>query len=90
VCIDVSPPVDLEAALKNVDSYLGSLRARFDADKLDEELEAQAYAFFVEPPAMQDLIVRHLCKMRDEHTRTREMFCFRPKSELSGQVGLQG
>jgi hypothetical protein len=67
VCIDEAPPVDLEAMLKNVDSYLDFLRARFDADKLDEELEAQAYAFIVDPPAMQDLIVTHLRKMWNEY-----------------------
>jgi DNA-binding transcriptional ArsR family regulator len=62
-----APSVDLAAVLKDEDSYLDFLRARFDADRVDEELEAQAYSFVVDPPAMQDLIVSHLRMMWDEH-----------------------
>ena len=62
-----SPGVDLAEVLKDEDAYLDFLRTRFDADKLDEELEARAYSFVVDPPAMQDLIVTHLRKMWDEH-----------------------
>jgi DNA-binding transcriptional ArsR family regulator len=66
-CVDDPLPVDLEVVLRDVDSYLDFLRARFDAEHLDAELEAQAYSFVVDPPAMQDLIVSHLRKMWDEH-----------------------
>ena len=62
-----APSADLAKVLKDEDSYLDFLRARFDADRVDEELEAQAYSFVVNPPAMQDLIVTHLRKMWDEH-----------------------
>jgi DNA-binding transcriptional ArsR family regulator len=67
ICADDAPPVDLGPVLKDVDSYLDFLRERFDADRLDAELEAQAYSFVVDPPAMQDLIVSHLRKMWDEY-----------------------
>ncbi len=59
--------LDLEAVLKDEESYLGFLRERFDASRVDEELEARAYAYVVDPPAMQELIVTHLRKMWNEH-----------------------
>ena len=60
-------PIDQGAILKDVDSYLDFLRERYDMSKLDAELEAQAYSYVVDPPAMQDLIVSHLRKMWDEY-----------------------
>ncbi|MFB0536556.1 MAG: ArsR/SmtB family transcription factor [Anaerolineae bacterium] len=60
-------PIDPEAILKDVDSYLDFLRERFDMNRLDEEIEAQAYSYVIDPPAMQDLIVSHLRKMWDEY-----------------------
>jgi DNA-binding transcriptional ArsR family regulator len=73
-----APDVDLAEVLKDEEAYLDFLRSRFDADKLDEELEAQAYSFVVNPPAMQDLIVTHLRKMwhgylAEEWTRVEPM-----------------
>lgn len=62
-----APSVDLAAVLKDEDSYLDFLRERFDADRVDEDLETQAYSFAVDPPAMQELIVTHLRTMWDEH-----------------------
>ncbi len=59
--------VALAKVLKDEDSYLDFLRAHFDADHVDEELEVRAYSFVVNPPAMQDLIVTHLRRMWDEY-----------------------
>lgn len=59
--------VDLEVVLKDERSYLDFLRERFDASRVDEELEARAYSYVVDPPAMQELIVTHLRKMWNEH-----------------------
>ena len=59
--------VNWEEVLRDSESYLGFLRARFDAEILDEELEARAYSYVANPPAMQELIVSHLRKMWDEH-----------------------
>jgi len=67
VWYDEPHPIDLGAILKDVDSYLDFLRERYDMDKSDAELEAQAYSYVVDPPAMQDLIVSHLRKMWDEY-----------------------
>jgi DNA-binding transcriptional ArsR family regulator len=59
--------VDIQAALASADAYVGFLRERFDADHLDEELEARAYTYVLDPPAMQDLIVSHLQKMWEKY-----------------------
>jgi DNA-binding transcriptional ArsR family regulator len=64
---DEPPPIDLEAILKDVDSYLNFLQERYEMSQLDAEIEAQAYAYVIDPPAMQDLIVSHLRKMWDEY-----------------------
>ncbi|MDY7042154.1 MAG: metalloregulator ArsR/SmtB family transcription factor [Chloroflexota bacterium] len=58
---------NLGAILRNVDSYLDFLRERYQADKLDLEIESEAYSYVVNPPAMQELIVSHLRKMWDEY-----------------------
>jgi DNA-binding transcriptional ArsR family regulator len=58
---------DFAAVLKDADSYLDFLRERFDADHIDEELEARAYTYAVDPPAMQALIVSHLREMWDKY-----------------------
>jgi DNA-binding transcriptional ArsR family regulator len=67
VWYDEPAPIDREAVLKDVDSYLDFLRERFDAEHLDVEIEAQAYSYVVDPPAMQELIVSHLRKMWEKY-----------------------
>ena len=62
-----APSVDVGKVLKDEDAYLEFLRAHFDAEHVDEELELRAYSYVVNPPAMQDLIVTHLRKMWDQH-----------------------
>lgn len=52
--------LDAEAALESVDAYLSFLRKCFDTDTVDEDLEARAYSYMIDPPAMQKLIVTHL------------------------------
>jgi hypothetical protein len=67
-CYDEPEPIDLEVILKDVDSYLDYLRARFDEKSLfDVELEARAFSYIVDPPAMQELIVSHLRMMWHEY-----------------------
>jgi DNA-binding transcriptional ArsR family regulator len=67
VWYDKPRPIDPEAILKDVDSYLDFLRERYEMDQSEAELEAQAYSYLADPPAMQDLIVSHLRKMWDEY-----------------------
>ncbi len=59
--------VSLEEVLRDTESYLSFLRARFDAQHVDEELESWAYSYVVDPPAMQDLIVAHLRKVWNKY-----------------------
>lgn len=65
--LDEPAPLDLGTILKDTDSYLDFLRERFGPEKVDDELEAQAYSLVVDPSAMQDLIVSHLRMMWDEY-----------------------
>jgi ArsR family transcriptional regulator len=64
---DEPRPVDLEAVLKDADSYLDFLRVRFGTKHVDDELEAWAYSYVLDPPAMQEFIVSQLRKMWNEH-----------------------
>jgi DNA-binding transcriptional ArsR family regulator len=67
VCGDEPAAVDWAAVLSDVDNYLDFLRARFPAKSVDDELEAQAYRYVIDPPAMQTLIVEHLRTIWDAH-----------------------
>lgn len=60
-------PLDLEAVLESVDSYLDFLHARFTCKSLNDELEARAYALVIDPPRMQETIVSHLRTMWTTH-----------------------
>jgi DNA-binding transcriptional ArsR family regulator len=60
-------PLDLEVILGDAGSYLDFLRERFDEAHIDVELETEAYAYVVDPPAMQELIVSHLRLMWDKY-----------------------
>jgi DNA-binding transcriptional ArsR family regulator len=60
-------PIDVKAVLADVGSYLGFLRERFEADLIDAGLEAEAYSYVIDPPALQELIVSHLRKMWSEY-----------------------
>jgi DNA-binding transcriptional ArsR family regulator len=68
-CVDESSglTIDRYAALENVDNYLEFLRQRFTAKHVDDDLESEAYAYVVDPPAMKRLIVTHLRKMWDTY-----------------------
>jgi hypothetical protein len=59
--------VDWEQALKSVESYVGFLEERFGADHINHEVEAQAYGYVIDPPAMQHLIVLHLRLMWEKY-----------------------
>jgi DNA-binding transcriptional ArsR family regulator len=55
--------VDWDEVLKNEENYLDFLRQRFERKALDEKIEARAYTYVVDPPAMQKLIVSHMRDM---------------------------
>lgn len=56
-------PVSQEDLLASRDNYLTFLRQRFDPENFDEALEAKAYSYLVDPPALQALLLFHLRHM---------------------------
>lgn len=58
---------DWERAIQSAESYVSFLEERFGADHLNHEVEAQAYGYVVDPPAMQHLIVSHLRLMWEKY-----------------------
>jgi len=70
--------LDIEAVLRSPGSYLDYLYERFPAEKINVQIETEAYHLIKEPTAMQDAIVSHLRQMwtlyfADEWTRTRPL-----------------
>jgi ArsR family transcriptional regulator len=64
---DKPRPFEPREILKDVDTYLGFVGKRYEIDQSEAEVEAQAYSYLTDPPAMQELIVSHLRKMWDEY-----------------------
>ena len=58
---------DIQSVLSSIDSFLAFLGERFSADRFDPSLESQAYAYIVDPPSMQSLIVNHFRSMWDKY-----------------------
>ena len=54
---------DRSQILSSVNNYLAYLRKHFDSPHLDLDVEAQAYRYVTDPPAMKDLIITHLREM---------------------------
>ena len=65
--LDEPVPVDLEAVLANPEAYVAFLIERFGPEHVDPDLERRAYAYVVDPPAMQALIVSHLREMWESY-----------------------
>lgn len=61
--IGMVPALDKRAALKSADAYLDFLRQIFGAEKVDVDIETQAFKYVSNPPAMKKLIVTHLRTM---------------------------
>lgn len=57
----------IRSALSSTENYIAFLRARFKAESFDQDLEAQAYTYAVNPPAMRELIVSHLQRMWNQY-----------------------
>jgi len=60
---DAPLPVDWDAVLRSPEAYVEFLLERFGPEIVDEALERRAYAYVIDPPAMQALIVSHLREM---------------------------
>lgn len=57
------PVTDRAQILSSADAYLDYLYGRFPDVTIDEEIEREAYALMIDPPAMQQIIVNHLREM---------------------------
>ncbi len=66
---ECDPPVgkQKEEILCSADSYLKFLGQHFDASHVDPDLEAQAYRYAIDPPAMKAVIIDHLREMWERH-----------------------
>jgi DNA-binding transcriptional ArsR family regulator len=56
-------PDDYDAVISSADKFLEFLVQRFRPESIDPQLESQAYAYLVDPPSMQELILSHLNHM---------------------------
>jgi DNA-binding transcriptional ArsR family regulator len=59
--------VDLKTALADVETFLVYLKQRFAPKHIDDAVEAEAYTYLIDPPALQTLVVSHLQYMWDNY-----------------------
>ncbi|HEY9593067.1 MAG TPA: hypothetical protein VHE79_01225, partial [Spirochaetia bacterium] len=66
---DIAPPPweRRREILASAESYLSFLLEGFDPSCVDADLEAQAWRYVKDPPAMKELIIRHLREMWESH-----------------------
>lgn len=64
---EVYPALEQEVALGDVETFLTYLKQRFTPDHIDDAVEAEAYSYLIDPPALQKLIVSHLRYMWDKY-----------------------
>ncbi len=62
--------VDWGEILSSAEHYIEFLKGTFGKLMVDPELEARAYAYVLDPPAMKTLILEHLNWVWDEHLKT--------------------
>jgi DNA-binding transcriptional ArsR family regulator len=62
-CSPDAPQINREQMLSSADIYLQYLYDRFPESVIDEDIEREAYALMIDPPAMQQTIVTHLRDM---------------------------
>jgi len=62
-------PVDLQAILADVESYLAFLHTRFEPSSIDRKLETEAFSYVTQPDRMQHLIVTHLKMMWERYLK---------------------
>jgi len=62
-CAEDTAIVTREQMLSSADAYLTYLRSRFPEETIDEDIEREAYALMIDPPALQETVVNHLREM---------------------------
>jgi DNA-binding transcriptional ArsR family regulator len=89
----VGKPVDWEKVLASSKNYVSFLLERFGEEMTDQEMEAQAYQYVIDPVAMKQLITGHLRWFWENHLQA-EWIRTRPMLEASAkafnQVDLTG
>ena len=60
-------PVDWQEVLASADRYISFLEQGFPPQNVDPDLEALAYRYIVDPPALKKLLVDHLRWVWDRH-----------------------
>lgn len=75
---DQNQPVDWEEVLTSAKNYVEFLRARFGDHLTDEEVEARAYEYVIDPAALKQLVTGHIRwfwknYLQAEWTRVRPM-----------------
>ena len=90
---DASKPVDWDKVLLSPKNYVNFLLHRFGDELTDQEMEAQAYQYVIDPVAMKQLITGHMRWFWENHLQT-EWIRTRPMLEASArafnQVDLTG
>ena len=85
--------VDWENILASSENYVDFLRHRFGVELTDEEMEAEAYRYVVEPEALKELVTSHLHWFWDTYLQA-EWTRVRPMLEASvnafNQIDLSG
>lgn len=61
-----SADVDWKSVLASAENYIAFLKERFGPEAVMDDIEAKAYEYIKDPPAMKALVVNHLQKMWDE------------------------
>ena len=61
-----STNVNWKFVLASAENYINFLRECFGPDMVIDDIEARAYEYVIDPPAMKALIVKHLQKMWDD------------------------
>lgn len=61
-----SADVDWKSVLASAENYIAFLKERFGPEAVMDDIEAKAYEYIKDPPAMKTLVVNHLQKMWDE------------------------
>src|SRR5215208_2832485 len=57
---DISPDVDWGEVLSSAKNYVEFLRSRFGEELTDEEMEARAYEYVIDPAALKQLVTGHI------------------------------
>ena len=60
-------PVDWQEVLSSADKYVSFLEKGFPPQNVDPDLEAVAYRYVIDPPALKKLVIDHLRWVWDKH-----------------------